>query len=280
MSVLDQLGAGPNEYLDQLRARVVDVVGDDRLCGIWLFGSGALGDFAPDRSDLDVQAVSNEPLPAADREHLAAALSHEALPCPARGLEFVLYPREGLDDPAGPSFGLNLNSGARMERRVDLSPDRDERFWFVIDVAIGRERGHPLLGPTADEVFPALPARSAGRLPAPGSRLVRRQRHDRGGHGPRRLPDVGVGRRWTLALEGRERARGHAPGWSDPGAVEKAIRLRDGSPEAPLTELEVAAIVASCAPRTRRLTHAPVASRTSSSRTARGRFASRVAGGT
>ena len=140
----------PAGYLDAVRVRVEDVVGADRLCGVWLFGSAALGDFAPDRSDLDVQAVSAIRLPSADRERLGAALSHDALPCPARGLEFVLYARGDLDDPAGPAFGLNLNSGARMEPRMDLHPDPNERFWFVIDVAIGREHGRPLAGPAPD----------------------------------------------------------------------------------------------------------------------------------
>ena len=34
-----------------------------RLVGVWLFGSAALGDFDPQRSDLDVQAVSSAVLP-------------------------------------------------------------------------------------------------------------------------------------------------------------------------------------------------------------------------
>ena len=139
-------------YLDELVARI-----GARGVGVWLFGSAALGDFDPARSDLDVQAVTHERLPEDERLALAAALSHDALPCPVRGLELVLYAREDLDGPDGPVFQLNLNTGPRMEQRVDLAPDPEEWFWFVIDVAIGRERGIALHGPPPGEVFPAPP---------------------------------------------------------------------------------------------------------------------------
>jgi Domain of unknown function (DUF4111)/Nucleotidyltransferase domain len=133
-------------------------VGQD-LVGVWLFGSAALGDYAPGRSDLDVQAVSSDRLPRAALEELAAALDHDVLPCPARGLEFVLYAAAGLRDPEGPAFQLNLNTGRDMAHHVAFDPADDPRFWFVLDVAIGRERGAPLAGPRPSEVFPELPRR-------------------------------------------------------------------------------------------------------------------------
>ena len=40
---------------------------------------------------------------------------------------------------------------------MDLHPDPNERFWFVIDVAIGREHGRPLAGPAPADVFPQPP---------------------------------------------------------------------------------------------------------------------------
>jgi hypothetical protein len=94
----------------------------------------------------------------AEREDLAARLSHPALACPLRGLELVIYAREDLDDALGPAFQLNLNSGPRMAQDVAYDPREDPRFWFVLDVAIGREVGRALAGPSPAEVFLKLPA--------------------------------------------------------------------------------------------------------------------------
>jgi predicted nucleotidyltransferase len=128
-------------------ARRVDEVAGDRLVGVWLLGSAALDDYDPARSDVDVQAVTTERLGTAERERLVGRLAHEALPNPARGLEFVLYAREDLTDAAGPRLQLNLNTGARMERHVAYDADEEPQFWFTIDVSIARQHGRPLVGP-------------------------------------------------------------------------------------------------------------------------------------
>jgi len=146
------LGPEHTAYLGEVIARL-----REHATGVWLFGTAALGDFDPARSDLDVQSVTERRLSEDERLALAAALSHDALACPVRGLELVLYAREDLAGPDGPRLELNLNTGPRMEQRVDLAPDPAEWFWFVIDVAIGRERGVTLHGPPPGEVFPAPP---------------------------------------------------------------------------------------------------------------------------
>jgi hypothetical protein len=90
-------------------------------------------------------------------EALAAALSHYALPCPVRGLEFVLYAREDLSDPRGPAFSLNLNTGRGMDHHAGFEPDGEPRFWFVLDVAIARRHARPLAGAPPRDVLPDLP---------------------------------------------------------------------------------------------------------------------------
>jgi hypothetical protein len=152
----DGIGAEPSDYLDELVRRVQNVV-SDRLVGIWLVGSAALGDFERHRSDLDVQAIATETLPEHFLTGLAAELAHESLPCPARGLEFVLYPQSGLLDPDGPTFQLNLNTGASMSTHLGLDPAAEPRFWFVIDVAIARDHAVSLDGPSAEAAWPELP---------------------------------------------------------------------------------------------------------------------------
>jgi hypothetical protein len=143
-------------YLAEVARRVAAVAGA-RLEGIWVAGSAALGDFVPGRSDLDVQGVTAERLARGELVELAQALDHAALPCPARGLELVLYAREDLADPAGPAFQLNLNTGADMAHHVAFGPDEEPRFWFVLDVAIARQAGVALAGAPPSELLPALP---------------------------------------------------------------------------------------------------------------------------
>ena len=70
------------------------------------------------------------------KQAIVEALRHESLPCPARGLEFVLYAEPVIRSATTePGFELNLNSGARMSFRADYEPG-EERHWFAIDRAI------------------------------------------------------------------------------------------------------------------------------------------------
>jgi predicted nucleotidyltransferase len=144
------------EYLSELASRLQQQL-RDRLAAAWVVGSGALGDFDPQSSDVDVQAVSTVRLPRGELEALAAALSHDALPVPVRGLEFVLYAREDLEDPLGPAFSLNLNTGPGMEHHEGYDPEAEPRFWFTLDVAIAREHSRPLAGPSPATLLPELP---------------------------------------------------------------------------------------------------------------------------
>jgi hypothetical protein len=236
------LGPAVDAYLAELVARLQAVVGD-RLVGAWLFGSGAFGDFDPARSDIDVQAVTTVELSVAERRRLAETLSQAALPCPVRGLELVLYARGGLTVPSGPAFQLNLNDGPRMARHVALSPDDDPRFWFVLDVAIGREAARPLVGPPAAKVFPAPPRslildalREAlawyGANDADGAQLV-----------------LAACRGWAWAKQGRWLSKGEAARWAaarleHPAVVEASlVRRADATAPAP-DPAAVAALVA------------------------------------
>jgi predicted nucleotidyltransferase len=200
------LGTDIEAYLAELVARLRGELGD-RLVGAWLFGSGALGDFDPATSDLDVQVVTTVRLALPERERLTALLSHPALTCPVRGLELVVYSREDLDDPLGPAFQLNLNTGPGMARHVAYDPGDDPRFWFVLDVAIGREAGRALAGPPPAEIFPALPAPLV--LDAQAQALSWFAENDpRGGQAA-----LAAARAWAWAEEGRWLAKRPAAVW-------------------------------------------------------------------
>jgi hypothetical protein len=130
----------------------------DNLLGVYAGGSYALGAYEPGRSDLDVTAVVASTLDPVTKRELAERLSHQAFPCPARGLELVIYPRATASGGTGePGFDLNLNTGAGMAFRVDETPGTIEGFWFAIDRSILREHGLPLHGPPAEELFAPIP---------------------------------------------------------------------------------------------------------------------------
>ena len=103
-------------------------------------------------------AVSREPVSQEEKRAIVAAVRHESLPCPARGLELVLYPEETARVPTVEAgFLLNLNTGPGVPFRVDTEPGDVERHWFPLDRAIVRESGVALLGPPPSEVFAAIP---------------------------------------------------------------------------------------------------------------------------
>ena len=209
-------------YLDLLTARLRTQLGN-ALVAAWVIGSGALGDFDPLSSDIDVQAVSTSRLDRPALERLAATLSHDALPCPVRGLEFVLYAHGDLNDPAGPAFQLNLNSGARMTQHEGFDPAGEPRFWFTLDVAIARQHALPLTGRSPGDALP--------RLPRP---LVLRSLHEALdwylGEDPAQAV-LAACRAWAWTTDARWLSKGEAAAWAvtrmaDPRVITEALAQR------------------------------------------------------
>jgi len=214
-------------YVDEVAGRTRDALGE-RLVGVWLVGSAALADYDPRRSDIDVQAVATERLSLSERAGLARRLAHEALPNPARGLEFVLYAREDLGAVGGPRFQLNLNSGPRMARHVAYDADEDPGFWFAIDVSIARQAGVSLIGPPASVVFPEPSADVlvTAVLDALGFYADAPDARDQA--------LLNACRAWSWAVDGVWRSKAESARWAmhrlaDPEPVERAMRLRDGA---------------------------------------------------
>jgi hypothetical protein len=147
-------------YLADLVGAARDVLGDD-LVGAYAAGSLALDAYEPGRSDIDVALVAEDRLADEHKRHLVARLRHEVLPCPARGLELVVYrhaaARSGTPDPG---FELELNTGAAMTFRATYRwqdrPESDGRFWYGLDRSILHQSGLQLDGPPAAEVFAEL----------------------------------------------------------------------------------------------------------------------------
>ena len=140
-------------YLAELAEKLQGILGES-LVGVYAGGSWALGGYEPPDSDLDVAVVIPEPLSDEAADGLVAALRHEAFPCPARGLELVVYTWESAASATtNPGFELNLNTGARLTFRADREPQPGERHWFAVDRSVLAAHGIALLGPPAAQVF-------------------------------------------------------------------------------------------------------------------------------
>ena len=140
-------------YFAELARRLQSVVGVD-LVGVYAGGSYALGDYERDRSDLDIAVVTRGHTDRPKGAAVAEAVRHEALPCPARGLELVLYPLSTAQSgTVQPDFDLNLNTGRVMDFRADFEPVDGERHWFAIDRSVLAAHGIALVGPAASTVF-------------------------------------------------------------------------------------------------------------------------------
>jgi predicted nucleotidyltransferase len=129
-------------YLDELAERLG---ASADLHAVYLVGSAASGDYEHGRSDVDVVAVTTRPL--AEAEKRALVEKAEALPCPARKLELVVYPL------GSERHEINLNTG----EKVSFDPEEDPAFWFVLDRAIAEQHAVTLLGPPWHEVFAPVP---------------------------------------------------------------------------------------------------------------------------
>ena len=145
-------------YLAELVEKLQGILGAS-LVGVYVGGSWALGGYEPPDSDLDVAVVIREPLSEEGAARLVAAFRHEAFPCPARGLELVVYTRESAASATtDPGFELNLNTGARLTSRADREPQPGERHWFAVDRSVLAAHGIALRGPPAAEVFAPIAA--------------------------------------------------------------------------------------------------------------------------
>ena len=136
-------------YLDELVAALREAV---ELEAVYLVGSAARGAYEEGRSDVDVVAVTSRPL--SKQEKRAVVERVEALECPARGLELVVYAKGARP----PEFEINFNGGPRMERHVSFDPAAEPWHWFVIDAAIAEEHAVPLVGPPWRELFEPVPS--------------------------------------------------------------------------------------------------------------------------
>jgi hypothetical protein len=214
---LGYLPASVRGYLDALTERVRSVVAGD-LMGIYAIGSIAFGEYRHGPSDVDVAVVTSRRLDDARRGRLVELLSHDALPCPARRLELVVYPLEAVgQDPPTLVWDLNLNTGRDAPTHAGTDPATEDAHWFVLDVAIARSRAVPLLGPFSRDVF--APISRTRVLAALVESLVWHA-----GEEPRSPNSVlNACRGWRFAEEGVWSSKADAARWARPRVEQPAL---------------------------------------------------------
>ncbi|GAA1822354.1 hypothetical protein GCM10009835_48870 [Planosporangium flavigriseum] len=109
----------------------------DALIAVYPTGSLALAGYVPGRSDLDLIAVVAEQTTASALRTVAARLAHEELPCPATGLELVVYRKQTvMDGGVEAGYALDFNTGRELPAKVSLDPAEGPSFWYPIDRSI------------------------------------------------------------------------------------------------------------------------------------------------
>ncbi|PBC70593.1 nucleotidyltransferase-like protein [Streptomyces sp. TLI_235] len=142
-------------YLGELVRRTRAVCGP-AVAGVYAVGSVALGDYRPGRSDVDVTVLVDPALPGDALRELAEVLAHPGLPCPAAGLELVVYGSDFARRPSGRAgYLLDLNTGPLLPGRASLDSAGTPAFWYAIDRAVAHQSGIALLGRPAQEAIAA-----------------------------------------------------------------------------------------------------------------------------
>jgi hypothetical protein len=151
------LPAAETRYVGAVVDRLRAILGGE-LTAVYPTGSVALDGYVPGRSDIDLMAIVERAPPPATLRAIAARLSHAELPCPATGLEFVLYPTStvtGGGVEAG--YALDLNTGRELPPKVGLDPGDGPRFWYAIDRDICHQCDLTLFGPPPHAVIRPVP---------------------------------------------------------------------------------------------------------------------------
>ncbi|HEU0194825.1 MAG TPA: aminoglycoside adenylyltransferase domain-containing protein [Gaiellales bacterium] len=143
-------------YAREVDRAAADVLGD-RLAGTYLHGSAVLGGFTPDRSDIDLLLVVQEPIGRSALLALAAAVSVDRIPCPGVGLELDALGAAIAAHPPRPCpFLLSMTSGASDEKAV-LGADHGPGGDPLMHIAVLRRAGLAVSGDPPGAVFGRVP---------------------------------------------------------------------------------------------------------------------------
>jgi aminoglycoside adenylyltransferase-like protein len=218
-----------SSYLRAVRGALQEILGP-ALWGVYLTGSGALGAFRRDRSDVDIIVIAAGELGLEQKRAVVRSVAQDALPCPARKLELVVYSLPAVTgwDPSL-AWELNLNTGAEMGVESSFDPSSVAAHWFVIDAAIAREHAVPLTGPAARDAFGEIEPRRVARALIESIEWHRR-------HDPEAIQTVlNACRAWRYAEERAWSSKEEAARWArarteHASLIDAAVAAYEGEP--------------------------------------------------
>lgn len=142
-------------------ASVLTGILGDNLVGVYLHGSGALGDYLPSVSDLDVLAVAWPSATTSEKKAISDALVNK--PCPAKGLEFSLVSLKSIrSGRLPPPFELHVATESRIEVVDGAESVGDDDLILYFEIC--RRNGETLFGQPPHDVFPRFPRRLLLRM--------------------------------------------------------------------------------------------------------------------
>lgn len=143
-------------YLEEVVSAWRDIV-QEQMAAAWLVGSLATDDFVAARSDIDLVIVVHTSLPREAKPALARALDHRTLPCPAHGLDLIVYGRRALTEVSrAPNYEFSISTGTEWETDVSFGGPYPGG---LIDLAASRQVGRSLLGPHPRDFVGEIPER-------------------------------------------------------------------------------------------------------------------------
>ncbi len=141
-------------YLESVTRECTDVLGED-LISVWMVGSLVTGDFDMRRSDIDVLVTCAKSISGESKQALGQRLPHAALPCPAHGIDLLIYVATELEALGrSPHFEFSISSGVDWEDEIGSGGPYPGG---LIDLAIARQLGVSLFGPKPQDVVGPCP---------------------------------------------------------------------------------------------------------------------------
>lgn len=131
------------EYSRKLLLNLKEVLGNN-IIGLYQIGSACLEDYKIGKSDIDMVGVLSQPISNQQREALAKSIDHSHLPCPAKGLDIVLFHKDSLttilDEPIF-EFWFATGGSWRQE-----GWEKGQNKEMLIFIELSRRHGITLFG--------------------------------------------------------------------------------------------------------------------------------------
>lgn len=127
----------------------------ERLVGVYLHGSLAMGCFNPASSDIDLLVVARDKLSSADKQHCRQLMHRLSAICPAKAVEMSIVALASLENFQHPSpYEFHFPTD-RPDDAIQLyDPDLAAHF------TVTRSRGLCLVGEAIAAIFPGIPPAS------------------------------------------------------------------------------------------------------------------------